>query len=173
VVETKTMRSLLPRGLLIAFSGLGILMAGVAFLSAARGSYLPEATSLHRISGKPQHPTIDKGDLHFGLEGMPFSFDTREGTVDVAAIADRWRKQAPTSAVVIYDAKTFNATKVPTHFDVYALNLDDQAVFTVDDVEGAVRRGDRRGWFVGSVLLLCAAGLGRSAMRRPISAATT
>jgi hypothetical protein len=166
VVETKTMRGLLPRSLLIAFSGLGILMAGVAFLLAASGSYLPEATSLHRISGKPQHPTIDKGELHFGLEGMPFSFDTREGTVDVAAVADSWRKQAPTSAVVIYDAKTLNVTKVPTHFDVYALTLDDHAVFTVDDVASAVRRGDRRGWLVGSVLLLCAAGLGRSAMRR-------
>ncbi len=160
------MRNVLPRSVLIAFSALGIVMACVAFISAAFGSYLPEPTSLHRISGKPEHLIVDNGVLHFGLEGMPFSFNTREGTVDAKAIGAAWREQAPTSAVVIYDAKTFNVTKEPSHFEVYALTLDERQAFTVDDVENAVRWGDRRGWGVGALLMLCAAGLGRSAMRR-------
>lgn len=167
------MRPFLPRGALIAFSALGVVMACVAFLSAASGSYLPKAESLRRVSGVPEHPLVENGALHFRLQGMPFSFDTREGTVDAVAIGEAWHKQAPTSAVVIYDAKTFNTTKEPSHFEVYALTLDERPVFTVDDVENVVRRGDRRGWGVGVVLLLCALGLARSAMRTGGGSVTT
>jgi hypothetical protein len=156
----------LPRKWLIAVAVLGVVMAIVAFVTSAIGSYLPASISLHRVSGTPEQPVVSGNILHFRLKGMPFSFDTREDMVDVRAMEAAWRKQPPTSAVVVYDATTLNTTKPPTHFEVYALTLDGREVFTVESVSSAVRWNDRRGWGVGAVLLLCSVGLWRSAGRQ-------
>lgn len=155
----------LPTWMRIGFVVLSLAMAALSFGMAHTGSYFPAPASLASLSGRLEQASSSQGEVRFALEGQPFVFNTRAAGVDTAAVLDALQASPHAAVVLVYDTKTVSLPGPRRRGEVYALAADGKDIFTVDDVANAIRREDRKGWVIGAVFLLCAAGLGRSVLR--------